>query len=252
MGVRVDQPQGQLRACVLANPGQAMTTDVRAQLERLLSLDTDGTDFTAVGVHDSVIAGLQEQHPGIRPVLLPSPYEAAARAIIGHQLPVRQAAAITARIAEAHGVRVDLESHVLHGFPAPSQLAELPTIRGLAARKVAQLRLLGAAAATGELSSTRLRALPREAALVELQRLPGIGPFSAELVMMRGVGEPDAFPRTEKRLHRAMAAAYNLGEEPALAVLEDVAEKWRPYRNWAGLLLRNFQPVSKNVVSLDR
>ena len=70
--------------------------------------------------------------------------------------------------------------------------------------------------------------------------------------MMRGVGEPDAFPRTEKRLHRAMAAAYNLGEEPALAVLEDVAEKWRPYRNWAGLLLRNFQPVSKNVVSLDR
>ena len=101
VGVRVDQPQGQLRACVLANPGQAMTTDVRAQLERLLSLDTDGTDFAAVGVHDSVIAGLQEQHPGIRPVLLPSPYEAAARAIIGHQLPVRQAAAITARIAEA-------------------------------------------------------------------------------------------------------------------------------------------------------
>ena len=252
VGVRVDQPQGQLRACVLANPGQATSTDVRAQLERLLSLDTDGTDFAAVGAHDSVIAGLQEQHPGIRPVLLPSPYEAAARAIISHQLPLRQAATITARIAEAHGVRVDLESHVLHGFPAPSQLAELPTIRGLAARKVAQLRVLGAAAATGVLSSTRLRALPREVALVELQRLSGIGPFSAELVMMRGVGEPDAFPRTEKRLHRAMAAAYNLGEEPALAVLEDVAEKWRPYRNWAGLLLRNFQPVSKNVVSLDR
>ncbi len=243
VGVRLDQLEGRVRARVLDNPGQAMTTDVCAQLERLLSLDTDGADFAAIIARDPVVAALREQHCGIRPVLLPSPYEAAARAIIGHQLPARQAAAITARIAGAHGVRVDLAGHMLHGFPAPSQLADLPTIQGLAGRKVAQLRVLGSAAADGWLSSARLRTLPRDEALAELQQLPGIGPFSAELVMMRGVGEPDAFPLTEKRLHRAMAAAYQLGAAPSLAKLEQVAERWRPYRNWAGLLLRNFQPI---------
>ena len=243
VGVRLDQPAGgRVRARVLANPGHAMTDEVRASLERMLSLDADGAGFAAVAARDAVVAELRAQHPGIRPVLLPSPYEAAARAIIGHQLPVRQAAAITARLAAAHGVPVDLAGHGLFGFPTPGQLAELPAIQGLAARKVEQLRVLGDAAG-GWLSSARLRALPREQALADLQQLPGIGPFSAELILMRGVGEPDAFPLTEKRLHRAMAAAYPLGADPSLAALAQVAERWRPYRNWAGLLLRNFQPI---------
>lgn len=257
VGVRLDQPApaGPVRARVLANPGQALTDDLRTQLLRMLSLDTDGAGFAAVAAHDPVVAELRARHPGVRPVLFPTPYEAAARAIIGHQLPVRQAAAITARIMEAHGVAVALADHQLFGFPAPDQLAELPAVRGLAARKVEQLRVLGHAAAAGDwLSSARLRALPRTEALTELQQLPGIGPFSAELVMLRGVGEPDAFPLTEKRLHRAMAAAYDLGEDPALPALERVAERWRPYRNWAGLLLRNFAagPLpAKSIVPLD-
>ena len=245
VGVRLDQPAGgPVRVRVLANPGHAPLSEVQASLERVLSLDADGAGFAAVAARDPVVGELRARHPGIRPVLFPSPYEAAARAIIGHQLPVRQAAAITARIAEAHGVAVDLAGHGLFGFPAPERLAALPPVRGLAARKVEQLRGLGEAAAAGRLRSARLRALPRDQALADLQQLPGIGPFSAELVMLRGVGEPDAFPRTEQRLHRAMTAAYDLGAAPDLAALEAVAERWRPYRNWAGLLLRNFQPVN--------
>ena len=246
VGVRLDQPQpaGPVRARLLANPAGALTDDIRTQLERILSLDADGAGFAAVAGRDPVVAELRQQHPGLRPVLFPSPYEAAARAIIGHQLSVRQAAAITARLAGAHGERVELGGPVLAGFPAPDRLATLPLIQGLAARKVEQLRVLGEAASAGDwLSSSRLRALPREAAMADLQQLPGIGPFSAELIMLRGVGEPDAFPRTEKRLHRAMTAAYDLGEDPAVAALEAVAERWRPFRNWVGLLLRNFQPI---------
>ncbi|WP_223649553.1 DNA-3-methyladenine glycosylase family protein [Hymenobacter psoromatis] len=257
VGVRLDQPvpAGPVRARVLANPGQAIPDDLRTQLLRMLSLDTDGAGFAAVAAHDQVVAELRARHPGVRPVLFPTPYEAAARAIIGHQLPVRQAAAITARIMEAHGVAVQLDDQQLFAFPTPDQLAALPAVRGLAARKVEQLRVLGHAATGDGLSSARLRALPRAEALTKLQQLPGIGPFSAELVMLRGVGEPDAFPLTEKRLHRAMAAAYDLGDDPALLALERVAERWRPYRNWAGLLLRNFAAgpsPAKSSVPLDR
>ncbi len=245
VGVRVHQHPGGVYAHLLANPGQAMTHDVRTTLERMLSLDVDGAGFADVAARDDVVAGLRHRHAGIRPVLLPSPYEAAARAIIGHQLPVRQAAAITARIAAEHGVPVEVDDRVMPTFPAPAQLTNLPAVRGLAARKVEQLRVLGNAAADGWLSSARLRSLDRAEALAELQQLPGIGPFSAELIMMRGVGEPDAFPLLEKRLHRAMAAAYHLGDEPDLPTLERIAERWRPYRNWAGLLLRNFQPAKE-------
>ncbi|WP_375417167.1 DNA-3-methyladenine glycosylase family protein [uncultured Hymenobacter sp.] len=238
VGVRLYQAAKQVRVQVLANPGGAPADDIRAQLERMLCLDVDGAGFAAVAARDKVVDALRQQHPGLRPVLFPSPYEAAARAIIGHQLPLRQAAAITGRIAAAHGVRVEVGDRVLPGFPAPDRLAELPLVPGLAARKVEQLRALGQAAPDW-LNTARLRALDHTAALAHLQQLAGIGPFSAELILIRGVGDPDAFPRTEKRLHHAMAAAYHLGEEPALDALERAADQWRPYRSWAGLLLRN-------------
>ncbi len=60
-----------------------------------------------------------------------------------------------------------------------------------------------------------------------------------KLILLRGVGDPDAFPRQEKRLHRAMAAAYHLGDDPDLETLERIADRWRPSRSWVGLLLRN-------------
>ena len=237
VGVRIDQPSEEVRARVFTNPDEATNDTIRTQLERMLSLDVDGTGLADVAAHDAVFARLRQQQPGVRPVLFPSPYETAARAIIGHQLPVRQAAAITARLAEAHGVGVAVGERVLYGFPAPDRLAQLPLIQGLASRKVDQLRVLGTQADL--LDSKRLRTMDHDAAMTHLQQLPGIGPFSAELILMRGVGDPDAFPKTEKRLHRAMAAAYHLGDDPALDTLERIANGWRPYRSWVGLLLRN-------------
>ncbi|WP_415784212.1 DNA-3-methyladenine glycosylase family protein [Deinococcus saxicola] len=241
MGIRIQQgDNGKLRAQLLANPDGASSSAVRAGLGRILSLDTDASGFAKMTARDEVVAGLVQRHPGVRPLLYPSPYEAAARAIIGQRLFVRQASAVTARIAELHGVRLDVGSHVLHAFPAPERLASLPPIPRLAERKVEQLQHLGRAALDGHLSAVHLRSLLREEAVAALQQLPGIGPFSADLILIRGVGDPDAFPRTELKLQRAMASAYHLGDAPSLETVEQIAAGWRPYRSWVGLLLRNF------------
>lgn len=242
VSVRVHQDGGGVRASLLANPGGASREDVRAQLERILCLDVDGAGFADVAARDDVVAALRQRFPGVRPVLLPTPYEAAARAIIGHRLFVAQAAAVSARVGQEHGVRLVVGDRTVYAFPAPDRLADLPPVLGLSARKVDQLRALGVAAADGRFATARLRAMQREQALAHLQQLPGIGPFSAELVLLRGAGDPDAFPRTELRLHKAMATAYHLGEEPDLETLERVAARWRPYRSWVGLLLRNTTP----------
>jgi DNA-3-methyladenine glycosylase II len=66
--------------------------------------------------------------------------------------------------------------------------------------------------------------------------LSGVGPFFAEMILLGGAGDPNSFPRQEKRLHQAVAAAYQLGDDPPR---ERIAEGWRPYRSWAGLQLRN-------------
>jgi DNA-3-methyladenine glycosylase II len=191
-----------------------------------------------VGRRDPVVGGLQARWPGLRPVGFFSPYEAAAWALIGHRIRIVQAARIKERMAAELGQAVDVHGDVRHAFPAPARLATLEGFPGLFARKVENLRSLGEAAAVGRLDGDRLRALPREEALAELKRLPGIGDFSAELVLLRGAGDPDHLPSHEPRLCRGAALAYDLDEPPDRAWLEERAEAWRPYRTWVVLLLR--------------
>jgi DNA-3-methyladenine glycosylase II len=88
------------------------------------------------------------------------------------------------------------------------------------------------------LDAARLRAQPPDEALDGLQQLPGVGPFGAELILVRGAGAVDVFPRHEKRLHAEMARRYGLPDEPSIEELADVAEAWRPYRSWAAFHLR--------------
>jgi DNA-3-methyladenine glycosylase II len=78
-GMRVREHPGGAECEVVspAAPGRELLTALRAQVARILSLDTDGSGFPAVGERDPVIAGLQPRYPGLRPVAFWSPYEAA-------------------------------------------------------------------------------------------------------------------------------------------------------------------------------
>ncbi|MFI9230771.1 DNA-3-methyladenine glycosylase family protein [Streptomyces rimosus] len=213
---------------------------IRDQLARILSLDVDGSGFPGLAVGDPVVSRLMAEYPGLRPVCFHSPYEAAVWAVIGQRMRRTQAAAIKARLAERYGQRVRVAGRDLHAFPTPPVLRSLTRIPGLPDEKVARLRALAEAAEAGELDAARLRAMPGDYALATLRALPGIGPFSAELILIRGAGHPDVFPRHERRLHASMADAYGLGAAGSEDVgrLAAIADRWRPYRSWVALLLR--------------
>ncbi|AEM80939.1 DNA-3-methyladenine glycosylase family protein [Streptomyces violaceusniger] len=213
---------------------------VRAQLARILSLDVDGSGFPELAAADPVVAGLMAEFPGLRPVCFHSPYEAAVWAVIGHRIRMTQAAAIKARLAERYGRRVQVAGRTLHAFPTPPALRAINRIPGLTEVKIERLHALAEAADAGELDAARLRAMPADDALTALRTLPGIGPFSAELILIRGAGHPDVFPRHERRLHAAIATAYGLDETASgdIGRLAGIADGWRPYRSWIALLLR--------------
>ncbi|MFD9561851.1 DNA-3-methyladenine glycosylase family protein [Streptomyces sp. NPDC059994] len=252
---QVDGPQGIVEAQAIVDtglPGEgragtATETEpppgmdtVRQQLARILSLDVDGSGFPQLAKGDPVVAELISAYPGLRPVCFHSPYEAAAWAVIGHRIRIVQAAAVKARIAEHHGQHVTVAGRALHAFPTPLVLRQLDRVPGLPDTKAERLRHLADAALAGDLNAGRLRAMPARDALAHLQALPGIGPFSAELILIRGAGHPDVFPRHEPRLHAAMARAYGLSNQDASDTnrLADISNHWAPYRSWVALLLR--------------
>lgn len=217
--------------------GAADRAAVRRQVARILSLDVDGSGFSKIGRRDPVVGDLQKRLPGLRPVLFWSPYEAAAWAIIGQRIRMTQAAKIKQRMAAELGQTIEIHGHQLHAFPDPVELTRMEMFPGLTGTKVDRLRDLGSAAGAGRLNADRLRAMSDP--LEHLKQLPGIGDFSSELILVRGAGEPDHWPRNEQRLHLVMASAYGFKKTPSIDELAKIAEEWRPYRSWVGLLFRS-------------
>jgi len=218
--------------------GDARVEIVKRQVERILSLDVDGSAFPEVGQRDPVVAKLQARYPGLRPVCFHSPYEAAAWALIGQRIRIMQAARIKNRMAEELGSTVEIHGVREHAFPGPQKLKTLEAFPGLTPRKVEYLRRLGREAAEQKLGAAYLRSLPEQEALAKLEEFPGIGPFSSGLILLRGAGTPDVLPTSEQRLGRAVAMAYNLEAPPKPEDLQRLAQTWRPYRTWVGLHLR--------------
>ena len=224
---------------VVANDvgGETAANAAIDQLARILSLDIDGRGYEDIGQRDAAVGRLQGAYPGLRPVLFHSPYEAAAWALIGMRISIRQAARVKEAMARELGTEVSIHGDRLFAFPTPDQLTRIGEVRGLFGRKAEYLRGIGEAALAGRLDIATLRATPEDEVLERLQELPGIGPFAAELTLLRGVGTIDRAPTQESRLGRAVAMAYDQ-PVPSAAELARISEGWRPFRTWVTLLLR--------------
>jgi DNA-3-methyladenine glycosylase II len=238
----VRQDDHAVHAELAGRPAAQLARRAAQDLKRMLCLDVDGSGFTALGEHDRVVRALQERFSGLRPVLFYTPYEAAAWTIISQRIRMTQAATIKARLGNELGE---------HGaFPAPERVAQLSEPQqGLTSRKINQLHTLAAAAQDGALSRQQLRAMTYQDGLAYLQQFPGIGPFSAELILIRGVGHPDALPDHDTRLNQAIRWAYNTTDD---AAIQTITDSWRPYRAWVALLLRAWREAETNEITHGR
>lgn len=210
---------------------------VERQAARSLSLDHDGSAWPAVGDRDPVVGRFQRQHDYLRPVCFYSAYEAATSFVIGQRISMRQGARIKQRLGEQVGDRPTALGRAHVAFPRPERLLELDAIPGVSAQKVTRLHGLARAALDGRLDTERLRATPRDEAIAALRELPGVGPFTAEAVWLRGCGIVDELPSQDAVGPHAIGPLY--GRAPLdRDAYERLAEAWRPFRMWTVVLLR--------------
>jgi DNA-3-methyladenine glycosylase II len=193
------------------------------QAARFLALDVDGRGWIDVARRDPVIADAQRQLPGLRPCGFHSPYEAAAWAVLSQRLRIVQAAHLRAEIIDRHGDD--------GAFPSPERLLSLDL--DLPGRKGEYLHAVAAAALDGHLDCIALRSMDPEEAVHAVQEVKGLGPFAAELVVLRGANVPDGLPTHERRLDAEITELYGPGR-----TLSEVSVAWRPFRTWAAVHLR--------------
>jgi DNA-3-methyladenine glycosylase II len=242
VGVEVRQRGDELDLTVHA---EADPDVVAAQVARIISCDHDAEGFAELGRRDPVIGALQQAAPGLRPALFYSPYEAAVWSVFSARRARVQGITLRERLNEAHGDAFELAGQTVTALPAPSRLAALTDLPGLPADRVPRLQAIAAAAQRGDLDVDRLVALGPEAAQEAVQQLPGIGPFYSALIVVRACGFVDVLPTDEARSRQAVHDLYGLstpmtdeGGPTAGGEYATFADRWKPYRTWAVVLIR--------------
>ena len=171
---------------------------------RLLDADCDPVAVDAALAEDPMLAPLVEALPGLRVPGQLDGAEVAVQTVLGQQVSVAAARTAGARLVEVHGEPLGLEgSHVVtHLFPSMATIAGLdpeslpmPRSRGRA--------LVGLAGALDRGEVRLDRSTDRAETRAALLALPGIGPWTADYVAMRALGDPDAFLPTDLGMRNA-------------------------------------------------
>jgi len=209
----------------IVHPDPAAHPALAAHVRWLFDLDHDPAALMSGGAADPFTVELAARHPGVRLPRGWGVYETALQAILGQLVSVAQAQKLTGQLIALAGDPVVYRGAVLHTFPPPERLADHPLDRlGTTRSRKQTLRHFAAFYRDhADAFQPPIDAPTMQAALL---RLPGIGPWTAEYIGLRALGNPDAFPGTDLILKRALDCHPTL--DPA---------RFQPYRGYLALLL---------------
>ena len=171
--------------------------------------------------------------PGTRLPGVMDGFEGAVRVILGQQVTVKAARTLVQRLVDRFGEPISTPYPALtHVFPHAQAIAaadpEVIGKLGIVRQRVKALQALAAAVADGSLLLHR--GAPLEATLDTLRALPGVGEWTAQVVAMRALAWPDAWPATDIGLMNALGS-----RDPKH--ITALAEPWRPWRAYAVMRL---------------
>lgn len=194
----VDAPE--LNLTVEPRPPAPAVREIKRVLRRVLGLDLV-PGFEVPGVRGRKLTALTRALRGARPPRFPSLFESFGRIVPYQQVSLEAGSAIVSRFVERLGRRVDAPDGPVWTFPEAADVAGAPPSAfkgtGLSRKKIESLQRIGQLIATGEITERALEALPTADALQRLDALPGVGPWTAGLVLLRGLGRMDVFPASD-------------------------------------------------------
>ena len=175
-------------------------------LRRMLGVEVDLTPFYRSASKVQWLHPLVSRMQGVRPPRYPTIWEACVNAIVFQQISLHAASSIMGRLTAGLSEPVEHSGVRLYPFPSPQQVLSAPdrVLRGagLSAGKLATLHRVADALGAGAIDEGRLEKLPSPDAAALLRRIKGIGPWTAVIVLLRGLGRLDVFPANDTSVAR--------------------------------------------------
>jgi DNA-3-methyladenine glycosylase II len=231
---RVTEAPGGVRVRVEGSDEPAVL-DRAAEIARLaFGLLGDPTGLDELAAREPIVGPLLARYRGLRPLVIPDPFEALVWAILGQQINVAFAAKTKRALIHAYGEPL---SDGLWLFPEPARLAAV-TPEGLRRLQISRQKAVYIAGlARADVDFEALRALPDEDVVVALTRLKGIGRWTAEYLLLRGFGRRDAIPAGDMGLRIVLGRLCGLGRNASEAEVRQMAEAWAPWRGYVAFYL---------------
>lgn len=218
-------------------------------LRKVLGLDVDPQPLQRLTQAEERLRPLALALRGMRPPRFAEWFEAFAKVIPFQQISLDAGIATVGRLIERFGAPIEHEGRHFRAFPTAPAVAEAcpESLRacGLSVRKAESLRAIARAIAAGELSEAKISAMSTHEALSALIEYPGIGPWSASVALLRGLGRLDVFPPGDVGAKRGLTALLRL---PPGAPFDPIVERFGMQRGYLYFCVLGSSLLTKDLI----
>ncbi len=221
--------------------GEGLTSDnVEVATDKvawILGVGQELEPFYASAQGDPAMAAITQRFHGLHMPHTASVFEALVLAILGQQIATNVARIIRTLLIETYGPRQTIDGETYYAFPRPETLAVLRVedLRGmkLSQRKAEYVRGIACTALDDPEFIEGLHHLDDEAVVRQITSLRGVGNWTAQWLLIRALGRPDALPLGDLALRRVVSRLYFQDEPLNDTQVEEFCRRWSPYRTYA-------------------
>jgi DNA-3-methyladenine glycosylase II len=212
---------------------RAAKSKISLMLGKMFSLREDLRNFYSLSGRERRLKPLAERFAGVKPPRFPTVFEALANAVSCQQVSLDLGIVLLNRLSRSYGVAFREGNVIFHAFPRPEDLAGLsPEVfreLGFSRNKGRALIELSERVLSGELEIENLEKMADTDVVQYLSRIRGVGRWTAEYVLLRGLGRLNVFPGDDVGAQRNLQHFMGLEERPDYERIKKITSRWQPY-----------------------
>jgi len=228
---------------------------LRDIIARIFRADDDLNGFYRTAEKDHTMSHLAKRFYGLKPTQTPTVFEMIIVAISEQQVSLPTAITLRSRLAHRFGKSVEYEGRRYCSFPSAKVLAtaNVNELRALSFPRHKSRSIINVARmqTSGKFDFESLYYMSNEEATEFLSEIPGLGPWSVQYVLARGLGRLDVYPKNDLSVRRAVSYFYGSGDIMNSSEVERVLSRWHPFERYAEyylLIAYELEPMSSKSI----
>lgn len=218
----IDEPD--VRFTIRSPAADVARIEVECALRKMLGIDLNPGPMHELALRERKLRAAAQRLRGMRPPRFAGLFETFANVVPFQQLSIDAGVAIVSRLVQRFGEQLEHDGHRMSAFPSAFAIAgaRMGTLQacGLSRSKAENLREIARMIVSGCLDEDEIARMSTKEALRALSGLPGIGSWSAALVLLRGFGRLDVFPPGDVGAMRGLRSLLQLGSDAPLDRVE--------------------------------